>query len=57
MTWVESGTVTLTVAGRNHQVGAGQCARFPGSLPHSYANDGAEPALMTMIFVVPPASS
>jgi transcriptional regulator with XRE-family HTH domain len=57
MTWVESGTVTLTVAGRGHQVGAGQCARFPGSLPHSYANDGAEPALLTMIFVVPPASS
>jgi transcriptional regulator with XRE-family HTH domain len=57
MTWVESGTVTLTVAGRNHQVGPGQCARFPGSLPHSYANDGAEPTLITMVFVVPPAPS
>ena len=55
MIWVEAGTVTLTVAGRGYQVGAGQCARFPGGLPHSYANESAEPALMTMIVVVPPA--
>jgi transcriptional regulator with XRE-family HTH domain len=55
MTWVEAGTVTLTVAGRGYQIGPGQCARFPGSLPHSYANEGTEPALMTMIFLVPPA--
>jgi len=57
MTWVEAGTVTLTVAGRGYQVGPGQCARFPGGLPHSCANEAAEPALMTMIFVVPPALS
>jgi transcriptional regulator with XRE-family HTH domain len=57
MAWVESGTVTLTVAGRSYPVGAGQCARFPGGMPHSYANEGAEPALMTMIVVVPPAPS
>jgi transcriptional regulator with XRE-family HTH domain len=57
MVWVEAGTVTLTVAGRSYQVGPGQCARFPGGLPHSYANEGAEPALMTMIVVVPPAPS
>jgi transcriptional regulator with XRE-family HTH domain len=57
MVWVEAGTVTLTVAGRNYQVGMGQCARFPGGLPHSYANEGTEPALMTMIVVVPPAPS
>jgi transcriptional regulator with XRE-family HTH domain len=55
MTWVEAGAVTLTVAGRGYQVGTGQCARFPGGLPHSYANEGAEPAMMTMIFIVPPA--
>jgi transcriptional regulator with XRE-family HTH domain len=55
MVWVETGTVTLTVSGRSYQVGPGQCARFPGGLPHSYANDGTEPALMTMIVVVPPA--
>jgi len=57
MIWVESGTVTLTVADRSYQVGPGQCARFPGGLPHSYANEGAGPALMTMIVVVPPAPS
>jgi transcriptional regulator with XRE-family HTH domain len=55
MIWVESGTVTLTVAGGSYQVGPGQCASFPGGLPHSYANDGTEPALLTMVFVVPPA--
>jgi transcriptional regulator with XRE-family HTH domain len=54
MIWVEAGTVTLTVAGRSYQVGPGQCARFPGGLPHSYANEGTEPALMTMNVVVPP---
>jgi transcriptional regulator with XRE-family HTH domain len=57
MTWVESGTLTLTVAGRSYQVGPGQCARFPGSVPHSYANEGTGPVLMTMISVVPPALS
>ena len=55
MIWVEAGTVTLTVAGQGYQVGPGQCARFPGGLPHSYANQGTEPALMTMIVLVPPA--
>jgi transcriptional regulator with XRE-family HTH domain len=55
MIWVESGTVTLTVSGRSYRVGPGRCARFSGSLPHSYANEGTEPALMTMISLVPPA--
>jgi transcriptional regulator with XRE-family HTH domain len=57
MTWVESGTLTLTVAGRRYQVGPGECARFPGGLPHSYANESTGPVLMTMISVVPPALS
>ncbi len=55
MIWVESGAVTLTVAGRGYQVAAGQCARFPGGLPHAYANESAGPAVMTMVVVVPPA--
>jgi transcriptional regulator with XRE-family HTH domain len=55
MTWVEQGTLTLTVAGERHQVPAGQCARFPGGLPHGYANEGTERVVMTMIVVVPPA--
>jgi transcriptional regulator with XRE-family HTH domain len=57
MIWVESGTVTLTVAGRRYEVAAPRSARFPGGLPHFYANEGTEPALLTMIVVVPPASS
>lgn len=55
MVSVEEGTVTVTVAGARHQAGPGQCARFPGSLPHAYANEGTEPATMTMVVVVPPA--
>jgi transcriptional regulator with XRE-family HTH domain len=57
MAWVESGTVTLTVAGRRYEVAAPRCARFPGSLPHFYRNEGTEPAVITMICVVPPAPS
>ena len=57
MAWVEAGTVTLTVAGHRYEVAAPRCARFPGSLPHSYTNEGTEPALITMISVVPPAPS
>lgn len=57
MIWVESGTVTLTVARRRYEVAAPRSARFPGGLPHFYANEGTEPALLTMIVVVPPASS
>lgn len=57
MAWVESGTVTLTVADTRYQVGAGECARFPGGLPHSYANEGPEIARMTMIVLIPPAPS
>jgi transcriptional regulator with XRE-family HTH domain len=57
MIWVESGTVTLTVAGREYEVEAPRCARFPSSLPHFYRNEGGEPAVITMICVVPPAPS
>ena len=56
MAWVEEGTLTLTVAGVRYQVSAGHCARFPGGLPHAYANEGAQRVLLTMIDVVPPAS-
>jgi transcriptional regulator with XRE-family HTH domain len=56
LAWVEEGTLTLTVAGVRHQVGPGQCARFPGSLPHSYANDGTAPVRLTMVVVIPPAT-
>ena len=55
MVWVESGTLTLTVAGREYQVEAPRCARFPSSLPHFYRNESGEPTVITMICVVPPA--
>jgi transcriptional regulator with XRE-family HTH domain len=55
LAWVEAGTLTLTVAGARHQAGPGECARFPGSLPHSYANEGTTTVTLTMIVVVPPA--
>jgi transcriptional regulator with XRE-family HTH domain len=57
MAWVESGTLTLTVAGQRHAVGAGQCARFPGSRPHRYANEGQEPLRFTMVVVIPPSET
>jgi len=55
MAWVQAGTLTLTVAGTRYEVGAGQCARFSGGLPHSYRNNGVVPVSLTMIVVVPPA--
>jgi hypothetical protein len=32
------------------------CARFPGALAHRYVNEGAGPAEMIMVVVVPPTS-
>ena len=55
MIWVESGTVTLTVAGERHPVSAGQCARFPASRPHHYDNESEERARLIMVVLIPPA--
>ena len=55
MAWVETGTLALTVAGATHQVAAGECARFPGGLPHAYRNEGPGPVRMTMVVIIPPA--
>jgi transcriptional regulator with XRE-family HTH domain len=55
MAAVETGTLTLTVAGERHAVGADQCARFPASRPHRYSNEGEEPVRFTMVVVIPPA--
>ncbi len=54
MIWVESGTLTLTVAGERHAVSDGQCARFPASRPHRYDNEGDQPTRLTMVVVIPP---
>jgi transcriptional regulator with XRE-family HTH domain len=56
LTWVESGELTLTVAGQRYHLEAGECVRFPGDLHHSYANDGGGRAVLTMVVVVPPAA-
>jgi transcriptional regulator with XRE-family HTH domain len=53
--WVESGTITLILAGEHVTVGPGEAARFSAGRPHRYANQGAEPTRFTMIVVVPPA--
>jgi transcriptional regulator with XRE-family HTH domain len=55
MVWVESGTLTITVAGQSYRAGPGQSARFPGSLPHHYANADSEPARFLMVVVIAPA--
>jgi transcriptional regulator with XRE-family HTH domain len=57
MIWVQAGTVTLTVAGRQHRVGPQMCARFPGGIAHRYVNEGPEPVQMIMVVVVPPAAA
>ena len=54
MIWVTGGVLTLTVAGERHEVGAGQCARFPGGRPHRYANDTDAAVKLTMVVLVPP---
>jgi transcriptional regulator with XRE-family HTH domain len=56
MVWVESGTLTLIVAGERHEVRAGQCARFPASRLHRYENAGDQPARLTMVVVIPPTT-
>ena len=56
MAWVQSGTLTLTVAGESHPVSSGQCARFPGSRPHRYSNEGEQPVRLAMVVVIPPAA-
>jgi quercetin dioxygenase-like cupin family protein len=55
LVWVQSGTLTVTVAGEPHRVGPGQSARFPGGIPHHYSNSGTESAHFTMVVVIPPA--
>jgi transcriptional regulator with XRE-family HTH domain len=57
MIWVQSGTVTLTVAGAAYPVGPGMCARFPGGLAHRYVNESQVPVEMIMVVVVPPAAA
>ncbi|MBO0830985.1 MAG: helix-turn-helix transcriptional regulator [Actinobacteria bacterium] len=55
LAYVQSGELTVTVAGSRYLLGPGECARFPGDLQHRYANESDGPISMTMVVVVPPA--
>jgi mannose-6-phosphate isomerase-like protein (cupin superfamily) len=55
MTWVQSGELTVTVAGRQYRLGPGECARFPGDLHHRYVNESGRRTTLTMVVVIPPA--
>jgi transcriptional regulator with XRE-family HTH domain len=57
LVWVQQGTLTLTVAGETHEIAPGEAARFPGGLPHSYANNTNTPVQLTMVVVIPPATT
>ncbi|MFC8228426.1 helix-turn-helix domain-containing protein [Streptomyces sp. NPDC057287] len=51
---VTAGELTLVVDGEAHVVPAGTSATFEAHVPHSYRNDGSEPADLTMAVTIPP---
>jgi transcriptional regulator with XRE-family HTH domain len=51
---VLSGTVTVTVAGTDHVVRAGETIDFPADEAHGYRNDGTVAARLMMVVVMPP---
>jgi transcriptional regulator with XRE-family HTH domain len=51
---VTAGELTLVVDGEAHAVPAGSSATFEAHVPHSYRNDGTEPAELTMAVSIPP---
>ncbi|MFD5875747.1 helix-turn-helix domain-containing protein [Streptomyces sp. NPDC060322] len=51
---VTEGELTLVVDGETHLVPAGASATFEAHVPHSYRNDGSEPAALTMAVTIPP---
>lgn len=48
-----AGEVTVTVAGEEHRVRAGQVIDFQADRSHGYRNDGDEPARFLMVVVMP----
>ena len=54
MLHVLAGSVTVTVDGTDHAVAAGQTIDFQADSPHGYRNEGAEPARLVMVVVMPP---
>ena len=53
---VTSGVVTLDVEGDCNELAAGDAIMFPGDVPHTYSNQGAEPAQFALT-VYDPAGS
>ena len=45
---------TVVVDLEPHEVETGETIDFRADHPHEYRNDGAEPALLTMVVVMPP---
>ncbi|MFF3958889.1 helix-turn-helix domain-containing protein [Streptomyces sp. NPDC001890] len=51
---VDAGELTLVVDGTSYAVPAGASASFEAHHPHSYRNDGSEPAEVIMAVSIPP---
>lgn len=51
---VLAGSLTVTVAGTDHAVRAGETIDFPADSAHGYRNDGSEPVRLLMVVVMPP---
>jgi transcriptional regulator with XRE-family HTH domain len=50
---VLAGEVTVTVAGADHRVAAGQTIDFRADRAHAYRNDGGTPSRLLMVVVMP----
>ena len=54
LVYVHAGSFTVVVDLEPHEVETGETIDFRADHPHEYRNDGAEPALLTMVVVMPP---
>jgi len=54
LVYVHAGSFTVVVDLEPHEVETGETIDFHADHPHEYRNDGAEPALLTMVVVMPP---
>ena len=50
ITFVERGSVTMTIDGEAHDLEAGDSVLIPGDVPHSAENRGDEPAVLLDAF-------
>jgi transcriptional regulator with XRE-family HTH domain len=53
LVYVHAGSFTVVVDLEPHEVKTGETIDFRADHPHEYRNDGAEPALLTMVVVMP----